>query len=1147
MEQLRTYDIKNTNHIMMNVYKTNTDYIGKFNISESHFKSEISKYNKINYKDSNILLSSYIETFVILDRSASMGSSVSRLYNKIIPSMLRKLGYSNLDNIHVITFDSGVNVYNVNIKKMEKQFMDSRGSTNMKKAISSLKNILDKSEKKCVRILAISDGELNDQIETLQESSLISDNIKSKFQINSNAVRFFTSESEPSTKGLSSILQFNTKFNSSLVDISASKVKDEELTSILSSLFEKDNFNSIGSLKPMTLKYNKKEKILKMRVWKAPSSEISNLSVGENTVWLTTLIDNSKKDLVVQIGNDIYPVYIKEELKFSSDEFFNNIFKNQISYYFNQIKLLKIINTQKSVEEINKILEMFKNLDESFSQKESNLNNTVNTTLSSRLTNIRSSIIKRSKSIYYKFQELSNDDKVNKLNSAQQADYLRNTELNKNSKALARRAFTEGIDFNTIAREEVRNMRLHFNELENIDDSNHLISFYSTCTTLDGIKSVCELVDNDLIDDANVNDIIKLLNIVGIGCDSIIGDFPDPMTWRVKKLFSGCYISISDILVGYEASNGKSLVDVGTKQPITNSIPIFENNVIHKFILKYAPKLVEYTCSIGMRRIIADIPKTYIYTLLTGITNLIETLNIDRSEVTVKTFCCLLKSFEITIGNAFKYLGDYLVDQDTKLSYYISNNGYSNMISPLIDLIKSYYKKNDINDDVYEIKNIDRIIRALYCFEIYQIIKRIIKGDNPSLAAKELLNELLCIDIDKDATPLPNLFEESINPIYHSEYNINKTKLSEIFNKIFYVDYMVLAPYMIKCAYINELKTNSVNKETNSYDYVDELNYIKAIPTFEMRSTETDYIKFSNFASEKLKIDYNDINKFKFYNIIQALLYNTKSSRVDSVNEKMLITELNYEKVCEKLVKDYVQDFHQQRYLIKLNEKNKKEKEILTNELVRKMIETEDIEEFAMLLKNGLKKNHVHVVISDTSKIGFSNLHNQLINKNINVPDRLNKSLIVLAGTYKDQIIWNGGNALKAKALKDYVDFYKANYHEDWNSAYYDILLKTMHLYRKNENRHGHNNDKPSYWAFGHEQLLNYKKEISNEEFEEYVKVHYNCCGVPRIIKKLPEEEIKSIYREKREKKKMSRFGDMYNKKFKKSYFKQMNKKKKEY
>ena len=171
--------------------------------------------------------------------------------------------------------------------------------------------------------------------------------------------------------------------------------------------------------------------------------------------------------------------------------------------------------------------------------------------LKGRLEYYKAIVKKREKSIFGKMNEIANDDKVNKLNLAQQADYLRQIDTNKAAKNLAKRAISEGLKFDVIARKEVLEMRKHLKELQDIDDSNHTVSFYSACTTLDGIRTTCSLADNGLLESLDANDILKMLNIVGIACRSHISQYPDPMVWRILDLYQGCYVSLSDILVAY--------------------------------------------------------------------------------------------------------------------------------------------------------------------------------------------------------------------------------------------------------------------------------------------------------------------------------------------------------------------------------------------------------------------------------------------------------------------------------------------------------------------------------------------------------------------------------------------------------------------
>ena len=56
---------------------------------------------------------------------------------------------------------------------------------------------------------------------------------------------------------------------------------------------------------------------------------------------------------------------------------------------------------------------------------------------------------------------------------------------------------------------------------------------------------------------------------------------------------------------------------------------------------------------------------------------------------------------------------------------------------------------------------------------------------------------------------------------------------------------------------------------------------------------------------------------------------------------------------------------------------------------------------------------------------------------------------------------------------------------------------KKSNTYRGLENRQGHSNKKPSYWALGFNTLEEMWEILSDEEKKKYQEKHYNCCGVP--------------------------------------------------
>merc|ERR1712232_26435 len=62
---------------------------------------------------------------------------------------------------------------------------------------------------------------------------------------------------------------------------------------------------------------------------------------------------------------------------------------------------------------------------------------------------------------------------------------------------------------------------------------------------------------------------------------------------------------------------------------------------------------------------------------------------------------------------------------------------------------------------------------------------------------------------------------------------------------------------------------------------------------------------------------------------------------------------------------------------------------------------------------------------------------------------------------------------------------------------------KMCHLYRGgacNCNRHGHSNDLPSFFAFGHNSLLSFAETMDDKALAEYQAQHATCCGVPSLL-----------------------------------------------
>ena len=1011
-----------------------------------------------------------ITTIIILDVSGSMYDSIDKITNLFLPELFTKLNYKDNQQITFITFSNDSEIITYDFSEIKKGlYIEANGATYMQPALENLKNFLEKYNiNKNIRILTISDGELFDQEETVNYSNQVVNSIKkNNLLVNSQAIRFFTSSSQPDTRGLSSCLQFSNITTPTLIDIKAYNYKYENYENI---------FNSDGFESKILLKSDEKES-LKVEPWDNYTNEIY-IRKGLNTFWLKKEIGDKilKGDILLKI-DDIKngkKISLKANLKGNITlNNFQNIISEKIDFYMKKLKVLKVLNSQDSLEEMDKIIDFFQNFENKLIAKEEikKLDNSLN----SRLILISKQIEKRKSSLANKMAQIRNDEKVAQLNSQQQADYLRKIDVNdKNSKALAKRAFISGLDFDEIAKKEVLKISKHISELDGIDESKLNVSFYSTCNTLDGIRTLSQLPKKkEIFDDLTANDIIKLLNIVGIAAYSTVGNYPDPMTYRLEKIYPSTFISISDILTAYEVSNGSNLTEISNKENIISTcIPYFEDEKIHKFLIKYAPHLLELTTSIGMRKIISEVPFTYEYNLLAGYWKMIEVLLKDKSEVNIRTFTNFINNYKIISKPHFEYVID-LVENQKKLpknidSLFIANNGITNMTYPLCELVLR--EKNDIDK-----KFIQKILRATYQFEVYQYIRKLIRKQPPETTMsfiKDSLIELLNIDIEKNRTKLNPYFESDDNlPIYEDYIpNIELSK-SKYLKHIYWLDYIVAVPTLLKGA----------------LDEKNPIEEIKKLP---------DNLLTEEFIKENLGIEY-DLDLFRFYCIIQSFLYREKSDRCDSKEKRMLISDLFYDKHFDKITKKFVKNIFQEEFQKDKNKKIKSEIEILKNEIVKQLLNSTTQKDFVKLLNEGIKKGNVEIKIINPDSIGYNDLMNSLLDENIkDIPFRAEKLFILMTGQDNRNVIWNGGNILrdlnKIQKAKQFLS-------EKLLKKFEEIKKTAIYQYRGGSdmcNRHGHSNDLPSYWAYGYQSVYEMSQNESESFMEDYYKNHIGCCGL---------------------------------------------------
>jgi hypothetical protein len=359
----------------------------------------------------------------------------------------------------------------------------------------------------------------------------------------------------------------------------------------------------------------------------------------------------------------------------------------------NKLKILKVVNSEKSKKEIENMINSFKEFENGLENVGEEENITLKDgKMSSRIIYFKKLINKRKGLISNQMNKIKNDDRLKDFNSQQTADYLRSVDDTKLGKSLAKRALNSG-DLNQVF-QEIEDISNHINELDNLECPFQPLSFYSICTTLESLKEISNISKESFYNELEISDILKLFNVVGIVCNGKIGEYPDPSVYLIKNIYPGCYISMADIATAEEISKGTKHLEVpGTKEEINNCIPIFSDEKIYNF-LKKCPTILELLAGLGMRRVLALIPLTFESTILSGLWKMIGILKGKKSEINIKSFQEICNSMKFVCGNKYNNVIEVIKKQlknneINKNGLYINNYGLFQMLPVLYNCAKN--------------------------------------------------------------------------------------------------------------------------------------------------------------------------------------------------------------------------------------------------------------------------------------------------------------------------------------------------------------------------------------------------------------------------------------------------------------------------
>jgi len=596
------------------------------------------------------------------------------------------------------------------------------------------------------------------------------------------------------------------------------------------------------------------------------------------------------------------------------------------------------------------------------------------------------------------------------------------------------------------------------------------VSFYSQATTLEGIQTLVEFTEDVTFSSLTADDILQIINIVGVACWCPVGDFPDASTWRVNEIYYGCYVSVADIITSIHQSNDTEFIlkAPGIDKEITNVIPVFDDPKIGIFLKKYAPSILEFTSSIGMRRVIADISMTFGYNIIAGIRRMMYDLNKNKLTVHLETFMNLISTAASFVGRYYNQIENLLKDKDCGLNgYYLGNNGIGNLIVPLIRI---YSKKNH-----EAVMRMPDILRSIYSYEIWKGISKEFKGKQKfNQIVKDMLHKLLGIDLETQKVKLTPKFESE--PIredikFPDDFNVDQEYLDKLTQPLYYHNYMTLLPQLLTAVTSGELED------------------IKNIP--EMTKV---------IALEAFGIDYSH-KEFVFLNVFQALRYPRPTTRADTKTQTMKILDVKYHQTAMEDVKKYVREQFEAQYDFEVKAKRRQEEQEMAQRIVDNLINETSYQAMINIWKNGITRNNITYKIENSSSNGFKLLCRKLVDLTVKIPLRSKIiSILLLAVDADNQAVYNNGEICDIKSIKKYKKrFLVTGTVEEWNEVEQKYNSRNIHTYREKENRRGHGNSKPSYWAIGFNHLIDLLRPMTDEEREDYVSKHERCCDSNNI------------------------------------------------
>lgn len=410
-------------------------------------------------------------------------------------------------------------------------------------------------------------------------------------------------------------------------------------------------------------------------------------------------------------------------------------------------------------------------------------------------------------------------------------------------------------------------------------------------------------------------------------------------------------------------------------------------------------------------------------------------------------FEALLGNLNYFIGTAYKpapfqELYDILSQKSDVRPYLTGDNDVSGILKPIAVLLRFI-------EGSERPQWLPHVVRSLAYLDGYHQASRTYRYEKDPLRAREaVLHAMLGINFNMHATPLQPLFEkEPENVVHYDRYNVLDIPA-------------YVAPLEMWLALDATLRKSN------------ELSHPVAV--------------FGGISIETLRV----------LVAVQSLLCQNQSERIDTESRTAKFPDPTSEEEAKQWISSIVRGIYEKEYNLRLAAKKREEDRIRLEQAIECLVSVKSYDTFRVLLLNGPIVNNQHA--------GFSVLLSRLldsIRQGTGNDLAIDKISLLLTGrnvSNPEIPVWNNGNFYMGDWTDVSAVLNTVPGGRDRGFSLANLRKKYgVHKYRADENRHGHGNDFPSFWAFGYPTLLAFKNDVTPDVFTAYFNAHCKgkgCC-----------------------------------------------------